>query len=49
MATCRVCKGNKRCTTCNGNGSKGGVIRSSCPTCKGKRYCFACDGKGWRN
>ena len=49
MATCRVCKGKKLCATCNGVGTKGGIIRSSCPSCKGKGHCVACNGDGWRN
>jgi hypothetical protein len=40
---CQRCKGNGKCTTCDGSGSRG---LFTCSSCKGSGDCKACDGRG---
>ncbi|MGV4988932.1 hypothetical protein [Streptomyces sp. NRAIS3] len=40
---CQRCKGNGKCTTCGGSGSRG---LFTCSSCKGSGDCKACDGRG---
>lgn len=40
---CQRCKGNGKCTTCDGSGSRG-VWK--CDSCRGSGDCKACDGRG---
>ncbi|MCX5398946.1 hypothetical protein [Streptomyces sp. NBC_00102] len=41
--TCQRCKGNGKCTTCDGSGRRG-VWK--CDSCRGSGDCKACDGRG---
>ncbi|GAA2699414.1 hypothetical protein GCM10010095_70910 [Streptomyces anthocyanicus] len=43
MWKCQRCKGNGKCTSCDGSGSRG-VWK--CDSCRGSGDCKACDGRG---
>ncbi|MFF3257435.1 hypothetical protein ACIF70_41890 [Actinacidiphila glaucinigra] len=40
---CQRCRGNGKCTTCDGSGNRGVW---NCSSCKGSGDCKACNGKG---
>ena len=50
MATCRQCKGSKRCTMCNGTGNMKSLVPHPDPKTVDKRTgsvkCQGCNGTG---
>lgn len=43
MATCKLCKGTKKCPACAGTGKMQG---GKCPYCNGSKKCPSCFGSG---
>lgn len=42
---CQRCRGNGKCTTCDGSGFRG-WSGAKCSSCKGSGDCKACNGRG---